>query len=139
MADSVFDDKAKQPDEKALAAALGKKYGLWEKIRAYLEGECDPFAVEWGFPGKKYGWSLRARHKKRTILYLIPMDGRFEIAFVFGDRAVAVIEESTVPEAVKEDLRNARKYVEGRGVRLKVNSGKDVTTVQKLVRIKMQN
>jgi hypothetical protein len=137
MAESVFEDKADMPDDEALAAALGKTHSLWTKIREHLAKEFDPLRPEWKFYSKKYGWTLKVQHKKRTILYLTPLDGGFRIAFVFGDRAVAAVEESTVPETVKEQLRNARKYVEGRGLRIEVKSAKDVKTVKELIHIKM--
>lgn len=69
---SVLDDKSKMPEDDALAAVLGKSMGLWKAIHVYL-GENYP-GVEnlWQFTGPKYGWNLRARHKKRTILYMTP-------------------------------------------------------------------
>ena len=139
MAESIFDNKGEMPDEAALASALGKTHAHWAKIRAHLEREFDPIRSEWKFYGKKYGWTLKVQHKKRAILYLMPLDGGFQIAFVFGDRAVAAVEESAAPEPIKEQLRNARRYVEGRGLRLEVKSAKDVKTVKQLVRIKMAN
>jgi len=139
MALSVFDDKAAKPDEKALAAVLGKTYSLWGKVREHLVGTFHPTDEEWGFPGKKYGWSLRIKHKKRTILYLAPLEGRFRVAFVFGDRAVAAVEESSVPEGIKEELRNARRYAEGRGLALEIRAAKDLGIIETLAAVKMAN
>jgi hypothetical protein len=137
MAESVFEDKAAMPDDEALAAVLGKTHPLWARIREPLAKEFDPIQPEWKFYGKKYGWTLKVQHKKRTILYLTPLTGGFRIAFVFGDKAVAAVEDSTVPEGIKEELRNARRYVEGRGLRIEVKSAKDVRTVKQLIHIKM--
>ena len=136
---SVFDDKAAKPDENVLAAVLGKTYSLWGKACASLGREFDPIDREWGFPGKKYGWSLRVKRKKRTILYLTPLEGRFRVAFVFGDRAVAAVEESSVPEGIKEELRNARRYAEGRGLALEIRAAKDLRIIETLAAIKMAN
>ena len=36
MADSVFEDKGKRPDEKMLKDALGKTYKFWEEIKNIL-------------------------------------------------------------------------------------------------------
>jgi len=33
MADSIFEDKGKKPDEKMLIDALGKIYKYWEEIK----------------------------------------------------------------------------------------------------------
>ncbi|MBI9068622.1 MAG: DUF3788 family protein [Salinivirgaceae bacterium] len=44
-----------------------------------------PEAVEhWNYSGKKYGWGFRLKDKKRAIIYLIPQDSYFLVAFVFG-------------------------------------------------------
>jgi len=139
MALSVFDDKAAKPDEKALAAVLGKTYSLWETTHAHLAREFDPIDQEWGFPGEKYGWSLRIKHKKRTILYLTSLEGRFRVAFVLGDRAVAAVEESSVPEGIKEELRNARKYAEGRDLAFEIKAAKDLRAIKQLAAIRMAN
>ncbi len=44
-----------------------------------------------------------------------------------------------MPEAIKVELKNARKYAEGRGIRIDVKSAKDVENVRKLVEIKVDN
>jgi hypothetical protein len=52
---------------------------------------------------------------------------------------VAAIEESDVPRNIIEELRQARKYVEGRGVSVFVHTTEDVDTVKKLVAITLAN
>jgi len=44
-----------------------------------------------------------------------------------------------LPEAIKVELKNARKYAEGRGIRIEVKSARDVENIQKLVKIKVKN
>jgi hypothetical protein len=94
---------------------------------------------EWNFPGKNYGWSFRMKFKKRTIIYLIPYTGHFNAAFVFGDKAVAVVEQSDLPRNIIDSLLNARKYMEGRGIQIDVNSSKDIENIKKLIEIKLAN
>ena len=67
------------------------------------------------------------------------MKGSFQITFVFGDKAVRAVESSDLPDAIKTELRDARKYEEGSGLRIDVKSAKDVKNVQKLVEIKVKN
>jgi hypothetical protein len=137
MAWSVLDDKSRVPDDGMLADVLGKSKGFWDAILAHLAEEYPGVQNEWGFPGAKYGWSLRPKHKKRTILYLTPGKGCFLVSFALGERAVAAAEESTLPESVLDAIRSARQYAEGRGVRIEVKCRTDVETVKKLVEIKM--
>jgi predicted Rossmann-fold nucleotide-binding protein len=61
------------------------------------------------------------------------------ITFVFGDRAVEAVENSALPEAIKTELSQARKYMEGRGIMIDVTSGDELEIVKTLVRIKIEN
>ena len=137
MALSALDDKSREPDDEMLADVLGKSKGLWDAILAHLADEYPGVRSEWGFPGAKYGWSLRPKLKKRTILYLTPHQGSFSVSFALGERAVAAAEESGLPPHILEAIRNAKPYVEGRGIRFEVSHRDDVETVKRLVEIKM--
>jgi hypothetical protein len=139
MASSVMDDKSKKPEDEALAQVLGKSVGLWQAIHADLAASYPAVENEWQFTSPKYGWILRARHKRRTILYMIPAEGSFTVSFCLGGKAVAAAEQSTLPAEILEEIRNARPYAEGRGVRVEVKRRVDVESVRKLVEIKMAN
>ncbi len=137
MAGSIFDDKAHKPDAGNLAEALGEAAGFWHELRADLEQEYGELVEDWKFYGRKLGWTLKLLRKKRNLFFMTPQNGFFRIAFVFGDRAVAVVERSGLPESIKETLRTARKYAEGRGLQIEVLSSGDIETVRELVRIKV--
>ena len=47
--------------------------------------------------------------------------------------------ESDLPVSILKIIDNARRYAEGRGVRLEVRSAEDVCNVGKLAAIKMAN
>ena len=79
---------------------------------------------------------LKVLRKKRNLFFCIPMKGGFRIAFVFGEKAVSAVQSSDLPEAIKLELKNARKYAEGRGLRIDVKSARDVENIRKLVEIK---
>jgi hypothetical protein len=139
MALSVFSDKSVKPDDSQLKKALGRTYELWTTIKEYVHTHYSPAIEEWNFSGQKWGWSFRMKHKKRTILYFTPLEGYFRNGFVFGDKAVAVIEKSEIPESIKDELLNARKYMEGRGLRVDVKETEDIEHIKILIEIKMSN
>jgi len=134
---SVFLDKSTVPTEAMLIEALGNTKHLWDNIAQWVQDNYPPVTEEWTYAGKNYGWSFRLKQKKRTILYFIPQDGYFPNAFVFGDKAVEVILQGNFPEEVKQDLRAARKYAEGRGIRIAVQGEDEVKVVTGLVEVKM--
>ncbi len=139
MSASVFDDKAVKPDNNALLNVLGKTGKHWQKIRSNLENEYGELIEDWKYYGQKTGWLLKVLRKKRNLFFCIPLKGSFRIAFVFGEKAINAVQSSDLPEAIKLELKNARKYAEGRGLRIDVKSAKNVKNIRKLVEIKVKN
>ena len=139
MSASMFDDKNIKPDDKQLSEALGKTNKYWQKIKSSLEKKYGTLTEEWKYYGQKSGWILKLLYKKRNLFFINPQKGFFAVAFVFGDKAVAEVEKSNLPEELIEELRSARKYVEGRGLRLEIKKRESVKHLLKLVDIKIVN
>jgi hypothetical protein len=138
MDTSIFSDKNVKPDEGALKKAIGKSLKNWQLIHKYVHTKY-PLAIdEWNFPGAKYGWSFRIKDKKRAIVYLLPRDKFFKAALVFGQKATDEVMDSKVNKEIKEELRNAKAYAEGRGIRIDVDD-KNVKDVLTLIDIKLSN
>jgi hypothetical protein len=139
MAESAFDHKATQPDVHRLTAVLGDSATLWEEIKRHLKEEYGDLTEEWKFYSQKSGWILKTLRKKRNLFFFLPVEGYFKITFIFGDKAVAVVEQSDLPKGIVDTLKNARKYAEGRGIQIEVKTPLDVENVKKLVDIKIKN
>lgn len=137
MDSSIFPDSAVTPDDDLLKAAIGDLFQLWVEIREYVQDKYPAAAEKWNFPGRKYGWSYQIRDKKRAILYLLPRDKYFQIALVFGERAVKDALNSEISLEIKENIESARVYAEGRGFRIEVRNNKDIQDIKKLVDIKL--
>lgn len=73
------------------------------------------------------------------MFFLVPCEKYFYLSFVFGDKAVAAVEQSDIPQSMIDELKNAKKYTEGRGLRVEVKKKNDIKNVLKLVEIKMKN
>jgi hypothetical protein len=139
METSVFTDKSARPDNAQLAKALEGKGRFWEAIKSHIENNYGHVTEEWKFYGAKSGWVLKLLLKKRNLFFFTPLKGDFRLGFVFGDRAVSAVEKSDLPENIISALKNAKKYVEGRGLRVEVKSAADVEDVKKLIEIKVRN
>ena len=72
-------------------------------------------------------------------MYMTPCEGYFLASFALGEKAVKAAHNSDMPASVLEVIDNAKKYAEGRGVRLEVRTAGDVRNVEKLAIIKMAN
>ena len=139
MSANVFIDKLAKPDDQALVRALGKTYPLWAEIEKHIATTLGKSVEEWKYYGLKSGWTMKTLYKKRNLFFFTACKGYFRIAFVFGDRAVAEILKSDLPKALIEEVTNAKKYAEGRGLRIDVKTRRDVESVKKLIAIKVTN
>ena len=133
----IADSGNNPPDEKALARALGCAKVLWDELIRHVETEHAPVTHRWTASKTSALGFLRLVQKKRTILYLLPREGYFLTAFVFGEKATAAVRASGVPAAVVTMLNAARPYAEGRGIRLETRTARDLATMEKLAAIKM--
>jgi hypothetical protein len=131
-----FDDKAKVPDGKALAKGLGASKKLWDGFVGHVAAEYPPVTEAWGF---YKSWSLRLKRRDRTIVYLLPREGLFQCAFVYGGKATDAALAARLPKAVMKAIDKAPVYAEGRGFRLDVRTAKDLETMKTLAAIKMAN
>lgn len=139
MALSAFDDKSHLPNEKDLAEMLGPVSALWDDLKTHLASQYEPLTEQWNFSGTNYGWGLQLKQKKRTVLYMTPYKGYFLASFALGEKAVQAAHQSGLPDSVLSVIDGARKYAEGRGVRLEVRSKGDLENIKKLAAIKMAN
>lgn len=135
---SVFQDKSIEPADHDLEVKLGRSYDWWKNLSNLALQKCPGAWAEWNYPGKKYGWSFRVKDKKRAIIYLLPRDGHFKVALVFGQKAVDAVLESAVSPGIKDQLRQAVPYAEGRGIRIEVNDVSILSDIERLIDIKLR-
>ena len=133
MAESIFGEKAIIPNEEMLNSVLKGSKARWDKMIGISGG-----SGEWKFYTKTAGWTYPVKKGKRTLFYMIPKDGWFQLTFVYGERAVAAAESAGLPEQVISDLLHAKAYVEGRSVAVKVTNDADMDTAQKLLQLKFE-
>ncbi len=139
MALSVFLDKSKRPDEHDLSGALGETKQLWDQVKTYVKETVPDIIEDWKHYGKSSGWTMKLLKKKRNLFFSYPGQGHFTVVFVFGDKAVQAVENSSLPRDIIQTLKQAKKYAEGRGLPVTVKTQDDVEVVKKLITIKMEN
>jgi hypothetical protein len=138
MDTSIFSNKDEKPDDFLLSGALSGLFSQWMELRDYVL-EVYPAAIEeWSFSGPKYGWSFRIKDKKRAIVYLLPRDGFFLAALVFGEKATAGARNSEISPDIIQIIETARVYAEGRGFRIEVKNGNSLNDIKKLIDIKLK-
>lgn len=136
---SIFTDKTKEPNEAELKNALGDAFILWEQLVAFTKSSYPKAIEEWKYSGVKYGWSFRVCDQKRVIIYLLPREQFFKIAFIFGQKATDKVLESNVSQAIKDELQAAKVYAEGRGIRIDVKDDSNMKDFLTLISIKISS
>jgi hypothetical protein len=135
---NAFIGQTAQPAPEEVTAALGESNDAWTTLLDWL-AEQGVAVEEWKSISPKYGWSLRLKLKKRTIVHLSPCTGCFRAAFILGDKAVAAARNSDLSKDVLKLLDEATRYAEGTGIRLVVRQKKDLAAIRKLAVIKLAN
>jgi len=136
---SVFTDKNFTPTDAELRRALGDTYSFWQDIEYYALTHNNGFSTEWKYSGEKFGWGYRINDKKRVLIYLLPRQGFFKVALVFGQKATDTVLQSEVNQQIKEEFAAAKAYSEGRGIRIDVNDASLLEDIKKLIRIKIKH
>lgn len=134
---SIFTDKKVTPTDSDLLKALGENSHLWEAIHEYVHVRYPGAIDQWSHSGEKYGWNFRIKDKKRVIVYLLPREGYFKTAFVFGEKATQAVMQSNVTDQIKTELSGARPYAEGRGIRIDVVNKAIIEDIKQLIDIKI--
>lgn len=137
---NAFIGKISQPTSTEITAALGTTADLWQQLIDWLAAKQGVTEQDWKpvYP-HKYGWSVKMKFKKRTIVYLGPCDGCFRASFILGDKAVAAARAAKLSISLMKRIDEARRYPEGTGVRLTVKRAADLAAVRALVQIKLAN
>ncbi|ASS50406.1 MAG: hypothetical protein A3D31_12630 [Candidatus Fluviicola riflensis] len=134
---SVFTNKAVIPGDGDLFVELKETYDLWQMIRNHVHELYPEASDEWNYSGKKFGWGFRVKDKKRVIVYLLPRESYFKVAFVFGQKATDAVMSSEIADTIKNQLQSAKVYAEGRGIRIDVRDEKILKDIKQLTEIKL--
>lgn len=126
----------KPPSMADLEGALGRALPLWNGIIRHAEAAHAPLTQTWKPSKTAFGRMCLLQHKTRTLLYLTPDRDSAWVAIILGERAFQLAMSSSLPEAIKKLLLEARPHAEGRGIRFSIQSLDDLATVIKLLEVK---
>ncbi len=135
METSIFINKEKIPNNNDLTNSLGDTCEIWKTIVDYVHLKYPNSIDEWNC--SKNGWSFRMKDKKRAIIYFLPRDKYFKVAFVFGQKATDIIMQSQIATSIKIELDSAKVYAEGRGIRIDIKDKLIINDIKALIDIKL--
>lgn len=127
---------ADPPGRAELTAVLGAAWPVWTDLLSRAEAVHAPLHPTWRPSKTGFGKLCLLQQGKRTLLYLTPDDGRIWVALVLGERACQLALAGPLPAAIKQLLRDARPYAEGRGIRFSICMPEELRTVMQLLEVK---
>ena len=139
MLPNAFAGHAVCPTNEQLASVLGPAKKVWDQLLTELKDEAGIDSQEWGSSSRKAGWSLRAKHNDRIIVYLSPGRSSFMASFALGDKALAALRQSKLPARIRKIVDHGKRYAEGTAVRIEVGEIADVAAIRTIAIAKLNN
>jgi hypothetical protein len=120
------------PTEGELRALLGRCYRLFDEVAHPGPG----ITGEWRCYKKGTAPILKVIDGKRTLYYVRPDRRSVHVSFLLGRAACEAALAGQVPAHLRDVIRSARQYPEGRAVRLELHRLADVADVEALLAVK---
>lgn len=134
----VLTDPNVQPTDELVFSIIGENSAYWENLIEHLYEKHLNITEEWRFYNDGKSWLYRALQKKKTLYWIGVIKDTFRISFWFGDKAEPIIEASSLPEKIKEEFRNAKRYGKIRAVSIEMRSNEDLQNVILLLELKVK-
>jgi hypothetical protein len=126
------------PDNELVFSMIGDKSVYWQQIMSYLYQNHKDISEVWRFYNDGESWLFRTLKKKNTIFWVAVLKDTFRVGFYFGDKAEPMILQSDLPESIKDDFKNAKRYNTIRPISVTMADSSDVDTVIKLIELKLK-
>ncbi len=124
---------AEPPSPAQIRRSLGAAFAAWEALLDPSLGR----TMEWKRYSKNAPWALRVNEGKKTVFWVRPTKGELHVTLIVGEKKVQTGLAGRLPGRLKDDLRKAPKYPEGRAVRLRMRTAARVADVERLVSLKL--
>ena len=134
----VLNDKSVMPNEELVFSIIGDKRILWQKIINYLNDNYNDIIEVWRYYNDGKSWLFRTLKKGKTIFWIRVLEHTFRIAFYFSDKAEPMIDQSDLPESIKNDFRNAKRFNTTRGISIEMADDTDADNAIKLIELKFK-
>ena len=128
----VLGDKSVYPSDEVLFSFIGDKRDVWQGIMDYAAGNLKDITSEWRFYNDGKQWLFKMQRKKKTIFWVGVMNDTFRITFYLGNKAEGVVNDSTLPQKMKDEFMNSK----FRAITIVVSGMSDLENICKLIDIK---
>ena len=136
MDKAVLFDPAVYPTDAVIRSHMGDHLELWHSWhRRTLEAFPGTEGV-WKYYNDGKSWLFRFLLKKKTLCWASLFEDSFRVTFYFTDKAVPLIDGSSLPEPLKQSFHSGKYYGRIRGITLNVQEDSDVDHILMLTSIR---
>ena len=139
MNQAVFNDKQTKPTDEMVFSAIGDTALLWKQTFSYLFDNHSNVSVIWKYSICGKYWVCQALQKKKSLFRIhIPERNYFTISFPLGDHAEQAVQQSKLPDNIKQEFIDAKRYSTTRYITLKMEDSRDFENVKMLIELKLR-
>jgi hypothetical protein len=137
MSIGIFTDKENCPDDEQILEVLGRKKTAWIEFTGFIRENYSK-QEDMRFYGKNYGWALRFRKNGKAFISFYPKEKSFVVQLILKSPCAETALNSSINDEIKNIIKNANPYSEGRWLFIPIKSAKDIKDVKYLLSLKIQ-
>jgi len=130
-------NKSCTPTSQNILDTIADKAGLWLNLHGFIANNYD-FKKEVAFFSKNYGWTVRYRKNKKTLVSCFPENGAFSVLLVLGKVEAEKINQ--IRDELNENFLSifdaTDQLHDGRWLWIRIKSNKDLDSLIKVITIK---
>ena len=134
----ILTDPDQYPTDDVVYSCIGKRKALWISFFDMLRERHPDFGQEWRYYKDGKNWLMKVTRKSRTIFWLSVWKNVFKITFYFSDKAEEAIDQSDIPNDLKEEFKNGKRYGKIRGLTIVFRKKKDIEYADSLIAIRLK-
>ena len=134
----ILKDPDQYPTAEVIFGCIGKRKPLWISFFDALHERHPDFKEEWRYYKDGKNWLMKVSRKSKTIFWLSVWQDGFKIGFYFSDKAEALINQSAIPDELKEAFKHGKRYGKIRGLTIVFRKKKDIEHAHSLIAIRLK-
>ena len=134
----ILNDPDQYPTEEVIYSCIGRKKTLWNSFFDALHEQHPDFSEEWRYYKDGKNRLMKVTRKSKTIFWLSVWQNAFKITFYFSDKAEALINDSDIPDDLKEVFKHGKRFGKIRGLTIVFSKKKDIEYAKALIAIRVK-
>ena len=134
----ILNDPDQYPTEEVIYSSIGQRKALWISFFDTLHEHHPDFSEEWRYYNDGKNWLMKVTLKSKTIFWISVRKNAFRITFYFSDKAEELINQSDIPDDLKEEFKNGKRYGKIRGLTFVFRKKKDIEYANSLIAVRLK-